>query len=315
MISRRLLRVKILQILYAKHNTQNKSLDQYEKELFFSINKTYDLYHYFLQLLIELAKHAEYRIEAAKEKLRPTYEDLHPNKRFIENSIIQQLKKNLHFCKYISENKISWNNYPELIKNLHQKIKNQDYYNQFIISPGNSYKKDKELVLSILEKEFSSSESLYNTLEEINIFWNDDVDFVLSMVIKTIKGFNEKDKKEKLLMPLFKNEDDKEYVKKLFRKTILNQDEYNKLIKKHTQNWEFERIAIMDILIMQMALAEVIEFPSIPVKVSLNEYIEIAKDYSTVHSNTFINGILDNIIQTLKKENKIIKTGRGLIEN
>jgi N utilization substance protein B len=314
MISRRLIRVKILQVLYSNHSANDQSIAQSEKELFFSINKTYDLYHYYLILLIELVKHAEFRIDQAKDKLRPTEEDLKPNTRFIDNKVIQQLRKNWHLSKNISESKLSWANHPEIVKNLYNQIKDKEYFIEYLNSPDNTYAADKALVARILEEDFSSFDALYNVLEEISIFWNDDVDFILSMVIKTINQFKENDLAEKPLMPLFKNDDDKEFAKKLFRKAIINHEEYSAQIKKHTQNWDFERIAIMDILIMQMALAEVIEFPSIPIKVSLNEYIEIAKDYSTTHSNTFINGILDNIIQELKKENKIIKTGRGLIE-
>jgi len=314
MISRRLLRVKVLQVLYADYNKQSQNINQTEKELFFSIQKSYDLYHFILLLPIELVRSNERRIDAGKSKLRPTPEDKSPNTRFSNNKLVTQLKDNLQLKHYVSENKVGWVNYPELIKNLFNQIKEKDYFIQYMNNNIYSYNEDKKIILRILEDEIPYFKELENTLEELSIFWNDDIDFILSMAIKTLKTFKESDGPDKPLMTLFKNEDDKEFVTKLFRKVWSNHNEYNLLIQKQSQNWEFDRIAIMDILIMQMALAEMLEFPSIPVKVSLNEYIEIAKDYSTVNSNIYINGVLDNIVKFLKVENKIVKTGRGLIE-
>jgi transcription antitermination protein NusB len=239
---------------------------------------------------------------------------LHPNDAFTQNQLVLQLRNNSQLKQFVSENKVNWVNQLEVIKNLYNKIREKDYFREYVGKKSNTYEDDKSLILKIIEEEVPAFQPLENTLEELSIFWNDDMEFILSMVFKTIKSFKQPDGPEKKLMPLFKNEDDREFVKKLFHKVILNSTGYNELIKNNSQNWEFDRIAIMDILIMRMALAEIIEFPSIPVKVSLNEYIEIAKDYSTSNSNTFINGILDNIVKHLKKENKIIKTGRGLIE-
>jgi transcription antitermination protein NusB len=315
MISRRLLRVKILQVLYASHNKQDQDIKQSEKELFFSINKSYDLYYLLLDLPIELARVEEQRIDIAGQKLRPTYDDLHPNNKFIQNKHINQLRNNSQLKRYISENKVNWVNNFEVIKNLFGKLRERDYFNEYLAKKSSTYEDDKALILRIIEEEVPIFQPLENTLEELSIFWNDDIDFILSMVFKTLKTFKQSDGPEKKLMPLFKNEEDRDFVKSLFYKVSLNTSEYNDLIKAHSQNWEFDRIAIMDILIMRMALAEIIEFPSIPIKVSLNEYIEIAKDYSTPNSNTFINGILDNIVKYLKKEDKIVKTGRGLIES
>lgn len=315
MISRRLLRVKILQVLYAENSCQDQTINKTEKELFFSINKTYELYHLLLLLPLELVKAEEQRIDIARQKLRPTKHDLNPNTRFAENRLVAQIRKNWQLSKYVSDNKISWVNYPVIFKNLYNIIREKDYFTEYMASTTSGYEEDKKLIIKILDEEVPRFIDLEGTLEEISIFWNDDVDFVLSMVIKTLNGFKETDGPEKKLMPLFKNEDDQDFVKRLFRKAILNNKEYNDLIKKHSQNWEFDRIAIMDILIMQMALSEITEFSSIPVKVSLNEYIDIAKDYSTHNSNTFINGILDNVVKDLKMQGKIVKTGRGLIEN
>lgn len=314
MISRRLLRVKILQVLYANKNKQDQTSRQSEKELFFSINKSYDLYHLLMLIPLELVKTDEQRIDFSKQKLMPTINDLHPNTRFAENKLIMQIRNNIQLKKYISENKINWINYPEIVRNLYNQVKEKNYFNQYLNKDVNSYEDDKNIVLKIIEEEISSFQALENTLEELCIFWNDDIDFIVSMVYKTLKDFKETDGPDKKLMPLYKNKDDHEFAKNLYYKVMLNQNEFNQLIKEHSQNWEFDRIAIMDILIMQMAIAEILEFPSIPVKVSLNEYIEIAKDYSTPNSNTFINGILDNIVKQFRLDNKFIKTGRGLKE-
>ena len=314
MISRRLIRVKVLQVLYADHNKQDQTINQSEKELFFSINKSYDLYHLLLLLPVELFKSEEQKIDNAKQKHIQKKEDRDPNTRFLDNKLVAQIRNNWALSKYISENKLTWVNYPEVIKNLYSKLLAKDYFLKYMNKPSNTYEDDKSLILHFLEEEVSEFTEMDMALEEQSIFWNDDVGFILSMVIKTLQGFKEKNGAEKSLMPKFKNEEDHDFAKQLFRKVMLNHEEYSAMIKKHSQNWDYERIALMDIFIMQMAIAEILEFPSIPIKVSLNEYIEIAKDYSTSNSNTFINGILDNIVKSLKSESKIVKTGRGLIE-
>jgi N utilization substance protein B len=313
MISRRLLRIKILQILYSNYQSTTVNISISEKELSNSIKKTYDLYHYCLLLLVELVRYAEQRIEIGLEKLQPTHSDLNPNKVFVENAIIKQIRKNWHLSKYLSENALNWVNHPDLIKNIYNKISESDFFISYMNLKEHTYKMDKEFVISILENELAEYEPFESVLEELSIYWNDDIEFVLSMVIKTLEGFKENDMAEKALMPLFKNDEDREFAKILLRKTLLNKEEYNKLIKEQAQNWEFERIAVMDIILMRMAITEFTEFSSIPTKVTLNEYIEIAKFYSTQGSSVFINGILDKLIHNLKKDKKIVKQGRGLI--
>jgi N utilization substance protein B len=314
MISRRLLRVKILQVLYANFSKNDQSISQSEKELFFSINKSYDLYYLFLLLPIELVKSDEQRIEAVSQRLIQSKDSAETSVNFTENKLVALMRKNWQLSRYVSDNKVGWVKNPELIKNLYNQIREKEYYIEYINKSETTFDDDKSLILRILEEEVSVFEPLDITLEDISIFWNDDIDFVLSMVIKTLKTFKETDGPEKTLMPLFKNEEDQDFVKNLFRKVSINHVEYNTLIKQHSQNWDFERIALMDVLIMQMALAEIIEFPSIPIKVSLNEYIDISKDYSTANSNTFINGILDNVVKELTINKTIVKSGRGLLE-
>ncbi len=313
MISRRLLRIKIMQLLYAFFNSADNSINKYEKDLIFSINKTYDLYHYLLLLVVDIADYARSRIEIARQKRIPTYEDINPNSRFIDNRVINQIRINESLLHYLNSIKLSWVNYPEMIRKLYEEISRDDYFKEYMNKEECSYEEDKKLVIWIFSDIIQYFELLDQNLEDQSIFWNDEMEFVISNIIKTIKKFKESDGEHSSLLSLYKNEDDKEFVKKLFRKVALNHKEYRSLIEDYTKNWDVDRIAFLDILIMQMAVAEAIEFPSIPTKVTYNEYIEIAKFYSTDKSSVFINGILDKIFQHLKDTNKIVKQGRGLI--
>jgi N utilization substance protein B len=313
MISRRILRIKILQVLYAYYKSSGSSIDKAEKELFFSIHKTYDLYHYLLLLIIDIADYALSRIDIAKNKRIPTWEDLHPNTKFIDNKLILQLRNNKNLNEYLKNNKLSWVNYPELIRNLYNIIRESEHYKEYMNNKNSSYEEDKRLISDIFIKDIAACEPLYQNLEEQSIYWNDEVEFVISIILRTINNFKEADGENGILPPLFKNEEDTNFVKRLFRKAILNKEEYRKLIEQYAKNWEIERIAFIDILILQTAIAEVIEFTSIPTKVTFNEYLEIAKYYSTDKSSIFINGLLDKIVSHLKDNNMIKKSGRGLV--
>ncbi len=313
MISRRLLRTKTLQICYAYFKSDGQTINQAEKELFFSIQKSYDLYHYLLLLIIDVVNYAESRIELARNKKMPTSEDLNPNTKFIHNKLVKALRENNDLNKFLNEQKMSWVNYPELIKNLYNEIRESDVYKEYMKSDADTFKEDKKFISDIYSKIVVTHEPLYQNLEEQSIYWNDDVDFVISMIIKSLRAFKASGDGSEKLMPLFKNEEDKDFVKRLFRKAVLNHKENEELISQFIQNWDVERVAFMDIVVMSLAITEMIEFPEIPVKVSLDEYIEIAKYYSTQKSNIFINGILDKTVDHLKKEGKIKKMGRGLI--
>ena len=312
MISRRILRIKILQLLYAYFQNSD-SINKSEKELFFSIQKTYDLYHFLLLLIVDIADYANARIDIARQKRIPTGEDLNPNTKFVENLIIQQIRTNKQLNQYLNHTHLSWVNNPDLIKKLHNRIRMAPFFKEYMEDGDRNYEKDKNVIIDIYNQEIMNAESLYLTLEEQSIFWNDEVEFVISMIAKTLKVFKEKDGENASLMPLFKNEDDKEFAKNLYRKAILNKDDYRKIVESFTENWDVERIAFMDFLIIEMAITEAVEFSSIPTRVTINEYLEIAKFYSTEKSSVFINGLLDKIFKHLKEEQKIIKTGRGLI--
>ncbi len=313
MISRRLLRIKVLQVLYAYYKSDQKDLNKSEKELFFSINKAYDLFYYILLLAIEVVDYAESRIELARNKRMPSHEDLHPNTRFISNRFIEQLRDNRQFKRYLETAKINWSNHPEFIKELYNLFIEHPEYQEYMNADEIDYSRDKKIIIRFFNDIVFPNESLYQILEEKSIYWNDDLEFVISMVIKTVKKFKENSTEELELPDLFKNDEDREFVKKLFRKATVYREMSLKLIEEKASNWDLERIAFMDVLIMQLAITEMIEFKSIPTKVTLNEFLEIAKFYSTEKSNTFINGVLDKILQKLRDEKKIVKTGRGLI--
>lgn len=303
-----------MQSLYAyyKHDGES-SLKKSEQELAFSIQKAYDLYHYLLILIVDVADYANSRMELARLKKIPTHEDLHPNTKFINNSVIQQIRINKQLLHYLQTKKLSWVNYPELIKGLYNHILTSDDYKSYMNSTEASYKDDKTLVSNVYKNCVAYFDPLYQNLEEQSIYWNDEPEFIIGIILKTLKKFKEEEGENADLAPLYTNAEDEEFSKKLLRKVILNYKDYLPIIEKFSKNWEVDRIAFLDTLLMQMAIAEVIEFPSIPVKVTLNEYLEIAKYYSTSKSNIFLNGILDKAFTYLKENNLIKKEGRGLI--
>jgi N utilization substance protein B len=313
MISRRILRIKILQLLYAYFQGADGSVSKHEKELFFSVQKTYDLYHYLLLLILDIADYAGSRIEIARQKMVPTREDLNPNTKFVDNQIIHLLRVNKQLNQYLNTTRLSWVNSPELIKKLHNRIRMTPFFKEYMEDPNRNFEQDKKLIIEVYASEIINTESIYQTLEEQSIYWNDEVEFVISMIAKTIKDFKEEDNENASLMALFKNDDDKEFARELFRKAVVHKAEYTKLIESYTENWDVERIAFLDMLILVMAITEAVSFPSIPTRVTINEYLEIAKFYSTEKSSVFINGLLDKIFKHLKDNQKIVKTGRGLI--
>ncbi len=317
MLSRRHLRIKALQSLYAFNQSHNDRLDYGEKELLRSLDKLYEIYIYQLSLLVEIVDYANKRIEENRHKFYPTEEDLNPNTRFVDNRFIKQLADNKSYNTNVEKYKISWADEEEMIRKLFVEIRNSKFYKEYMNSPDSSYENDKDVIIKIVKKIISESDSLHFYYEERNIYWADDFYTANYLVIKTIKGFDEKQGELTPLPTLFKNnnEEDKDFLVNLFRKVILRSDEYFLLIEGKVKNWESDRLAVMDILLLKMALAELLEFPSIPVKVTLNEYIELSKMYSTPKSKVFINGILDKMIADLRRKNEIKKMGRGLLES
>ena len=307
MINRVLIRLKIVQIVYAYYQNGGKNLDTAEKELFFSLSKAYDMYNYLLLLMVEITKQAEKKLNAAKSKLLPTAEELYPNTKFVDNRFIAQLESNQQLLEFSQAQKKTWENESEFVKALCEKILNSDIYKEYMASETSSYDEDRELWRKIYKRIIFNNEELDQVLEDQSLYWNDDKEIVDTFVLKTIKRFEEKNGAKQELLPEFKDEEDQDFARRLFRRTILNADYYRHLISENTRNWDLDRVAFMDVVIMQIALAEILSFPNIPVSVSLNEYVEIAKLYSTPKSGSFINGTLDGIVNMLKAENKLTK--------
>jgi N utilization substance protein B len=307
MINRVIIRLKIIQLVYAYYQNGSKNLDSAEKELFFSLSKAYDLYNYLLMLMVALTNYAQKRVDAGKAKLAPTSEDLSPNMKFIENKFVAQLEVNKQLLEFISNQKKTWDNDQEFVKELYDKITASDLYKEYMASSDSSYEADRELWRKLYKSFVFNNDSLDQVLEDQSLYWNDDKGIVDTFVLKTIKKFEESKGASQPLLPEFKDDEDQEFARRLFRRTILNGDYYRHLISDNTRNWDLDRVAFMDVVIMQCALAEILSFPNIPISVSLNEYVEIAKLYSTAKSGSFINGTLDGIVNQLKKEGKLTK--------
>ena len=307
MINRVLIRLKIVQIVYAYYQNGGQNLDTAEKELFFSLSKAYDLYNYLLLLMVEVIKQANKRLNAAKNKLVPTKEELFPNTKFVENRFIAQLEVNKQLLEFSSNQKKTWENEADFVKTLCDKILESDIYKEYMASETSSYEEDRELWRKLYKNIIFNNIELDQVLEDQSLYWNDDKEIVDTFVLKTIKRFDEKNGAKQELLPEFKDEEDQDFARRLFRRTILNADYYRHLISENTKNWDLDRVAFMDVVIMQIALAEILSFPNIPVSVSLNEYVEIAKLYSTPKSGGFINGTLDGIVNSLKHEPQVLK--------
>ncbi len=313
MISRRLIRIKVLQVLYAysKKNEGYSSLVA-EKELFHSIDKFYDLYLLLLLLIIEMSKLERARIELRQNKNIKSVDDQFPSTILVDNRLIKLLDTNQHLINLKEEHKLNWKANPDLVKKIYNDFIETELYKSYIVSENSSFESDKKLLSDFYSEFLSENVSFIDFLEEENIYWNDDCGFAIVMVLKTLENFKPEGNNTKLL-PLFKNDDDKEFTKKIIRSAIVNREEYLKIIEKHVENWDTERIAQLDLLILQLAIAEILEFSSIPVKVTLDEFIEISKYYSTERSKVFINGLLDKIIKQFEAEGRLNKKGRGLI--
>ena len=273
------------------------------------------MYITFLSAFNEIKVLAEEKIENAKTKNRPTEDDLNPNLKFVNNRAFALLNQNSQLQKDISNMNVMWSTDGAftVISQIYQEIKKSDEYQAYMNSGADSFGEDKNFLISIFKENIVNNELLHDVLEDNSIFWNDDLDIVAIATIKTIENLSENDSGFETLTPLFKDEDDETYAKLLFRNAILKDAECQKLIGAQTKNWDVDRLAKTDVILMNMAIVEALDFPSIPVKVTMNEYIEISKFYSTPKSKGFINGILDKIFNQLKSDGKINKMGRGLI--
>jgi N utilization substance protein B len=313
MLNRRHLRIKVLQALYAYYQSDEENYKRVETDLLISIDRIYDIYLYFLLSFDELREISEQKIIEGKNKIRPTEADLNPNTKFVDNQIFRQLADSRSLRLMSEQNKVNWIGveHHEMFKKIMNQIRESELYFTYMNSEEHSFEEDKEFAINLFKQEIANSSLVYHFFEEKSIHWLDDIDLMCSMVVKTIKGLEEGQEAE--ILPLFKDEEDEMYfVKTLLRKCISMDKENLNLIDELTKNWELDRIAKMDIILMKMAITELQVFNNIPKKVTLNEYIEISKFYSTPKSSSFINGILDRAILELEKNNKIVKIGRGL---
>ena len=307
MVNRVLIRIKVVQILYSYYLKKSNDLAAAEKELIFSLNKSYELYHLLLLLLITLTREEQLRIDAAKNKIYFSASDSHPNMKLAENLFIAKLATNKQLQEYVERQKISWAEEGDFLRYMLNKIKSSDLYGAYVSSVEQSFETDREFWKKVFKTIIVPDENFLNLLESQSLYWNDDLDIISTFVLKSIKKYDEQSSDDQELLPMFKDDDDLEFARRLFRESVLAIDRNRNLIDLHAKNWEIERVALMHVVIMSVALVEIETFPEIPLKVSLNEYIEIAKSYSTAKSGHFINGILDSIIVQLKKEGKLTK--------
>ena len=312
MLNRRHIRIKVLQAFYAFFQSNNDDVLKGEKELFHSIEKIYDLYVFILMLFPSLKRQALIQIEEAKrsEYLRQDIDILKTG--FIDNQLVDIIEQSKVLQKISKDRKINWEGDVEndLTKKIFKEVYQTDYYKNLLQSESTSFNDDKDALVQLYKKEICNLEKLHHFFDEKSIYWQDDLDHVSSMILKTLKSITENQELE--ILPLWK-EDEYEFTQNLFRKAVLQKEENDAVLQTYSKNWEKERLATMDSLLMNLAMTEALEFSSIPIKVTLNEYIEISKFYSTPKSNSFINGILDRIFEDYKKDGKLVKRGRGLI--
>ena len=301
-----------MQSVYAMQQSLNDDVIKEEKFLKLSIQKMFDLYVLNVQLIIEVKKLAAKKLELSKKKILATNEDLNPNTKFINNKLINILEQSISLDGYIELNKIdNWSFDVEYVKIILEKLQKSDFYNNYINKEDNSFKSDKTFVLEFFKETIAPDEKLAEYFEDKMISLVDDIPFVNTWIVRSLSKL--KEGKIFILDSLYKDNDDKQFVSDLFRKTILKQQDYQKDIADQTPNWESDRIADIDMILIKMAITEFLNFPSIPIKVTINEFIEIAKDYSTEKSSYFINGVLDKLSKEYTKEKKINKIGRGLL--
>lgn len=316
MLNRRYLRIKAMQSVYSFFQSEDTDLAAGEKDLLRSIDRTYDLYLTALIFPCELADFAANKAELGRNKMLPTKEDLNPNLKFINNRLIQKIRDSNNVQKEVNARRIGWQSDQaiDLIRKTWEAIRNWEAYKTYMASGENSWAEDVDIVLDILRKHVADSDIFEQFIEEVSLHWPGDMNMAVApALLKTCEAATEEG--DIKLAPLYKDpEDDKKFVLELFRKTVLDNDSSSALIGDKTKNWEVDRIAVMDVILMQMAITELKNFPSIPVKVTLNEYIEISKTYSTPKSRQFINGILDKLVADFREKGLIQKSGRGLME-
>lgn len=313
MFNRRHLRIKLLHCFYAYFQDEDKDVVHAEKQLKVSLEKMYEMYMWLITLIVEMQDHAIDKIEAGRNKKLPSQEDLHPNTKFVTNILVRTLANSKILANKSEEFKVNWATERELSKKIFRELITTDDYKEYMESPERGFEHDKEFLLRFFKRHMINVELLQDFFEEKSVLWSDDLDLAAGMAIKTIKSIKEEDGDITLLGLWRDPEDEKKFLNNLFKKTLALGETSEKHIQEAAKNWDFDRIALLDQILMKMALAEAQTFKDIPLKVTLNEYIELSKYYSTPKSAGFINGILDQLFEQLKEDGKIKKTGKGLL--
>ena len=306
MINRDLIRRKIVQLTYAYYQNGNRNMDNAEKELLFSLSKAYDLYNYMLQLIVAVTKEARkrYDLEVARAQREGTEA---PSQRFAFNRLAVQLEENKMLSEWVDAKNSTWDEDIEFVRKLYTNITSSEVFQEYMEAEENEYEADREAWRKFYKLFVMNNDDLDALLEEKSLYWNDDKDVVDTFVLKTIKRFEESNKANQKLLPEYKDAEDREFARKLFRATILNGDQYQRYMSDASRNWDFSRLAYMDVVLMQIAIAELVNFPNIPASVTINEYVDLAKVYSTPRSGGYVNGMLDNIGRFLIEKGIILK--------
>ncbi|GAB1855691.1 transcription antitermination factor NusB [Flavobacteriaceae bacterium MHTCC 0001] len=314
MLNRRHIRVKVMQTIYAFKGSESDDLKKDEKFLLFSIENMYNLYLLLISLIIEVQKKAEQHLANKQKKHLATSEDKNPNRKFVNNSILQHIVNNGILKEQLSNNKsINWGLDSEYVDIIFKAIVKSDLYKHYMQTRTSDFKEDKSFFIDVFKEVIAPNEKLYDYIEDKNLTWLDDLPTVNTTILKLLRKFNANTSDGFLIPQLYKDVEDKQFAIDLFKKTVLNTSTINKIIDKKTKNWDADRIASLDYVLLQMGICELQHFPSIPVKVTINEYLEIAKEYSTPKSSIFINGILDKLTKEFKNSGELNKIGRGLM--
>ncbi len=306
MINRKLIRVKIVQLTYAYYQNGHHNMDTAEKELLFSLSKAYDLYNYLLGLIVAITQEERRRVDIATRRAEREGTET-PSQRFAFNKFATQLEENKQLNLFMEDKKMSWENDVEAVRKLCDQIERSPLYQEYMMSDAEDYETDRELWRRIYRTQIQGNEDLDAILEEKSLYWNDDKEIVDTFVLKTIKRFDPANKADQELLPEYDDTEDREYALKLFRSTILNADTYQRYMSETSRNWNFSRLAYMDVVLMQIAIAEMLTFPNIPISVTINEYVDLAKLYSTPKSGGYINGMLDAIARHLVDTGRLLK--------
>ena len=306
MINRKLIRVKIVQLTYAYYQNGHHNMDTAEKELLFSLSKAYDLYNYLLGLIVAITQEERRRVDIATRRAEREGTET-PSQRFAFNKFATQLEENKQLNLFMEDKKMSWENDVEAVRKLCDQIERSPLYQEYMMSDAEDYEIDRELWRRIYRTLIQGNEDLDAILEEKSLYWNDDKEIVDTFVLKTIKRFDPANKADQELLPEYDDTEDREYALKLFRSTILNADTYQRYMSETSRNWNFSRLAYMDVVLMQIAIAEMLTFPNIPISVTINEYVDLAKLYSTPKSGGYINGMLDAIARHLVDTGRLLK--------